>query len=226
MSRYNRHDLLAYKIKVKDSISKIPNKLFIQCHPRISKPSFILNKNKNILNDSSQLSKIFPEPPKVFYRRKRNLKGILCNSDVTKRMELDESKTRNGPCYHRNCLLCTSFGKSHLVIDKQNIVYCRLKMVEPVRQKAIIYSAECLKHSKIYNKNQANRFCGHRYDTKKDTEIPSGSEKGGTELSEHFTSSPHDAKEMREFTYWTIIQNGRKLKDLFWRTIICANLKQ
>ena len=58
-----------------------------------------------------------------------------------------------------------------------------------------------MKHNKIHigqTKNQANRrFCGHRYDMKKATEIPSSSEKGGTELSEHFTSSPHDAKDMR-----------------------------
>ena len=32
---------------------------------------------------------------------------------------------------------------------------------------------------------------------KKATEIPSSSEGGGTELSEHFTSSLHDAKDMR-----------------------------
>ena len=103
---------------MKDSVSKIPKDLFIQWHPQISKLSFILNKNKNILNDSSHLSKIFPEPPKVFYRRKRNSKDILCNSDVTKRMEADESETINRPCYHGNCLLCTSFGKSNLVINK------------------------------------------------------------------------------------------------------------
>ena len=73
-------------------------------------------------------------------------------------------------------------------------------MVEPVRQKNIIYSAECLKHNKIYighTKYQANRrFCGHRSDMKKAAEIPCGSKEGGTELSEHFTSSPHDAKDM------------------------------
>ena len=119
VSRYNRDDLLAYKIKVKDSVSKIPKDLFVQWHPKISKLSFILNKNTNILKDSSHLSKIFPEPPKVFYQRKQNMKDILCNSDVTKRMESDESKTRNQPCNHGNCLFCTSFGKSNLVINKQ-----------------------------------------------------------------------------------------------------------
>ena len=55
----------------------------------------------------------------MFYRRKQNIKDILCNSDVTKRMEPDESKTRNQPCNYGNCLLCTSFGKSNLVMDKQ-----------------------------------------------------------------------------------------------------------
>ena len=60
-------------------------------------------------------------------------------------------------------------------------------------EKNIIYSAGYLKHNKIYigyTKGQANkRFCGYRYDMKKATEIPSDSKEGGTELSEHFTSS-------------------------------------
>ena len=160
-----------------------------------------MNKNKNILKDSSHLSKIFPEPPKVFYWRKRNMKDILCNSDVTKRMEPDESKTRNRPCNQGSCLLCTSFGKSNLVINKQKDRKLQVKNGGACQTKNIIYLAECLKHNKIYigqTKNQANRrFCSHRYDMKKATEIPFGSEESGTELSEHFTSSPHDAKDMR-----------------------------
>ena len=49
-----------------------------------------------------------------------------------------------------------------------------------------------------HTKYQANRrFFGYRYDMKKATEIPSGSAEGGTELSEHFTSSRHDVKDMR-----------------------------
>ena len=67
--------------------------------------------------------------------------------------------------------------------------------------KNIIHSAECLKHNKIsigQIKNEANRrYCGHRYDMKKAIEIPFGSKESGIELSEHFTSSPHDAKDMR-----------------------------
>ena len=66
LSRYNRDDLLVYKIKVKDSVSKIPKDLFVQWHPKISKLSFILNKNKNILKDSSHLSKIFQSHQKCF----------------------------------------------------------------------------------------------------------------------------------------------------------------
>ena len=129
------------------------------------------------------------------------MKDTLCNSDVTKRMEPDESKTRNQPCNHGNCLLCTSFGKSNPVINKQKDRKLQVKNGGTCQTKNIIYSAECLKHNKIYigqTTNQANRrFCGHRYDMKKATEISFGSEESGTELSEHFTSSPHDAKNMR-----------------------------
>ena len=127
------------------------------------------------------------------------MKDILCNSDVTKRMEPDESKTRNQSCNHGNCLLCTSFGKSNLVINKQKDCKLQVKNGGTCQTKNI-YSAECLKHNKIYigqTKNQANRrFCGHRYDMKKATEISFGREESGTGLFEHFTSSPHDAKDM------------------------------
>ena len=58
-----------------------------------------------------------------------------------------------------------------------------------------------MKHNKIYigqiNNQPNRRLCGHRYDLKKATEISFGSEESGTELSEHFTLSPHNAKDMQ-----------------------------
>ena len=65
----------------------------------------------------------------------------------------------------------------------------------------IIYAAECKKRKKLYigqSKNQVNRrFCGHRSDIKKLISNTSDGEVGGTELWEHFSSSPHSPKDLR-----------------------------
>ena len=94
-----------------------------------------------------------------------------------------------------------SFSKSNLVINKQKDHKLQIKNGGTCQTKNIICLAECLKHNKIYigqTKNQANRrICIHRCDMKKATEIYFGSEESRTELSEHFTSSPHDAKDMQ-----------------------------
>ena len=63
-------EFLEDKFKQTDKVSSIPKDLFTQYHPQISKLSFILNKHKGIL---SELSHCLPDPPRVFFRRKRNL---------------------------------------------------------------------------------------------------------------------------------------------------------
>ena len=78
----------------------------------------------------------------------------------------------------------------------------------------IIYAAECGKHKKLYigqSKNQVNsRFCGHRSDIKKLTSNTSDSDFGGTELLEHFSSSPHSPKDLRV----RILDNNPKWRDV------------
>ena len=86
-----------------------------------------------------------------------------------------------------------------------------------------------MKHDKIHigqSKNQANkRFYCHRYDMKKATEIPSDSEKFGTEVSEQFTSSPHDTKDMQVH----VLDNNPKWKKpgrLALGGLLLVNLKR
>ena len=137
MSRYNCDDILANKIKVKDSVSKIAEDSFIQWHPQIDKILFKLNKNKNILNDSSHLSKSILKPPKVFYQRKCTLKDILCNSDTTKTMELMNQKRETGHAITQTVCHVLPLAKVNLSLRNKMIVNCSLEMVEPVRQKTL-----------------------------------------------------------------------------------------
>ena len=83
IAEMDREEILCYKPTETSKVSNIPKDLFTQWHPQISKLGFILNKLKEILAGSEMSSCCFPDPPKVFYRRKRNLKDILCKSDIS-----------------------------------------------------------------------------------------------------------------------------------------------
>ena len=116
ITKVDRKEFLEDKSKQTDKVSSIPKDLFTQYHPQISKLSFILNKHKRIL---SELSNCFPNPPRVFFRRKRNLKDILCKSDIFSN-SIKEETERNQPCNHGNCKLCSSIAASNKITNKQN----------------------------------------------------------------------------------------------------------
>ena len=159
--------------------------------------SFILNKHKGIL---SELSYCFLDPPRVFFRRKRNLKDILCKSDIFSNSVKEETE-RNQPCNHGNCKLCSSIAASNQITNKHSNKKFEIKHGGTCRTKNIIYAAECRKHKKLYigqSKCQLNkRFCGHRFDIKKISTKPFNKDAGGTELSENFSASPISQSDLR-----------------------------
>ena len=114
IAKMDRDELYCYKPTETSKVSNKPKDLFTQWHPQISKLGFILNKHKEILTGSEMLSCCVPDPPKVMYRRKRNLKDIFCKSDESSTSVRKESFVRNQPCNHGNCKLCPSFAKFKL----------------------------------------------------------------------------------------------------------------
>ena len=197
IAKVDRKEFLEDKSKQTDKVSSIPKDLFTLYHSQISKLPFILNKHKGIL---SELSNCFPDPPRVFFRRKRNLKDILCKSDVFSNSVKEEMEWKQ-PCNHGNCKLCSSIAASNKITNKQNNKKFEIKHGGTCRTKNIIYAAECRKHKKLYigqGKCQLNkRFCGHRFDIKKISTKPLNKDVGGTELSEHFSASPHSQSDLR-----------------------------
>ena len=135
------------------------------------------------------------------YRRKRNLKDILCKSGISTNSVPKENVVRNQPCNHGNCKLCPSFAKSNTSLNSKNDRKMKIEQGGSCNTRNIIYAAECKKHKKLHigqSKNQVNRrFCGYRCDIKKLISDTSDGEVRGTELSEHFSSSPHSPKDLR-----------------------------
>ena len=81
--KMDREELLCYKPRETSKVSNIPKDLCTQWHPQISKLGLILSKHKEILTGLEMLSCCFPDPTKFMYREKRNLKDILCKSDIS-----------------------------------------------------------------------------------------------------------------------------------------------
>ena len=109
ITKVERKKFLENNSKQTDKGSSIPKDLFTQYHPQISKLSFILNKHKGIL---SELSYCVPDLPRIFFRRKTNLKDILCTSDIFSNSIKKETEW-NQPCNHGNCKLCSSIIASN-----------------------------------------------------------------------------------------------------------------
>lgn len=82
---------------------------FTSSHPDVNK---ILNKHFNILEQSERLSKIFTTPPRVVYRRPKNIRNILVHSKT-------DNRPRVGcrPCGKTRCQVCNHIQTSSCAIS-------------------------------------------------------------------------------------------------------------
>lgn len=96
----------------------------------------ILSRHFNILQQSSRLSSIFQKPPRVVYRRGKNLKDMLVRAKTT---AIEGTQRGCQPCKKTRCKVCshmttTTTAKAsssdyvfkinaHLNCDSQNVVY-------------------------------------------------------------------------------------------------------
>ena len=79
VKKMSRDDLLMDRERTPD---KDPHAIFVcTWHPKLRGLSSVLDKNYEILKNDPTLSKIFDKKPIVAFRRKRNLRNILCKND-------------------------------------------------------------------------------------------------------------------------------------------------
>ena len=69
-------------MSVKNDADKDPHAIFVcTWHPKLRGLSSVLDKNYEILKNDPALSKIFDKKPIVAFRRKRDLRNILCKNE-------------------------------------------------------------------------------------------------------------------------------------------------
>ena len=112
----SRKDLL----NSEKSDNKGSNTVFIcTWHPTLAKLPSLLQKNYNILDSDPKLKKIFPEKPRVVFRRRKNLSDILCKNDVSnidKRPTEDTEQTKG--C--KGCQFCGILQHGETLTNPQN----------------------------------------------------------------------------------------------------------
>ena len=100
-ARYSQNDLL----NTKNKLIKQPQVLVITYNPRNPNISRIIKHNWNIIENTEELQKIFPDKPLIGYRRLPNLRDILTSNKISwPPKEIKNTITNLPP-------VCTRLGK-------------------------------------------------------------------------------------------------------------------
>ena len=154
-----REDLLQEKINTTD---KDTQSLFVcTWHPKLHRLSSILNENFKIIQNDPKLKSVFKENPTVAFRRKRNLKNILCKNDIRKKPPKEI-----GCC--KGCQLCNKMSDKETITNKKIGVSVCIKPGGCCQSSGVVYAIYCKKCDEIYigetGKTMAKRWSGHKYD--------------------------------------------------------------
>ena len=82
------------------------------------------------------------------YGRKRNLRDILCKSDISTNCVPKENVVRNQLCNLGNCKSCPSFAKSNTILNSKNDRNMKIEHSGSCNRRNIIYAAEYKKNIK------------------------------------------------------------------------------
>ena len=199
--KMSRNELLQEKIKTAE---KDPQSTFVcTWHPKLHRLSAILNLNFKILQNDPKLNSIFKENPTVAFRRKKNLKNILCRNDIRDKVP------RQDTCC-KGCQLCDKMSDKETITNKKNGVSVGVKPGGCCQSSGVVYAIYCKKCDDIYigetKKTMAKRWSGHKYDIKRRPD--------NCDFAKHFVRSPHSEKDLEVFIIEHGITNADERKRL------------
>ena len=196
----SRKDLL---LNSENNDKKDSNTVFIcTWHPTLAKLPLLVERNYSILDNDQKLKKIFPEKPRVVFRRRNNLKDILCKNDISNPNERStEHEEPTKKC--KGCQFCGILQHCDTLINPQN--GCTIKTKPGTcLSVGVIYALKCKKCQLLYvgqtGDNMKKRFGQHKYDIKKRPDQ--------NELAKHFKMCKHDTEDIMGNLECFIIDHG------------------
>ncbi|XP_064464338.1 uncharacterized protein LOC135375592 [Ornithodoros turicata] len=156
----------------------------------------ILKRHHPILTQSQRLGEIFPEPPRIAYRRARNLQDHLVNAKVNKPPPTTESCH---PCNGRRCQICIVMQTADRVQSTNSNFQVKIKTTSDCNSSNVVYLLECNACKAQYIGQTTTsfriRFNNHRSDITKKPNLP---------VSRHFNQTGHSFKDIHVY----ILQSG------------------
>lgn len=154
----------------------------------------ILKRHYNILAQSEHLKSIFPEPPRVVYRRSKNLRDLLTSSKVNK-----PEITGCAPCNKARCKVCVHMQTTQKANSTFSDFSLNIRGSFNCDSSNVIYMLECTVCKKQYiGQTETSfriRFNNHRSHSNKLPSLP---------LSKHIRLPGHSFENIRA----TILESG------------------
>lgn len=107
---------------------------------KIPKVNDILRRNFNIIKQSDRLSAIFQQPPRVVYRRGKNLRDLLVNAKT----EPPERAQGCRPCGKPRCKVCTHIETTNIAQASRSTFKYAIKENLNCDTSNVIYKLRCL----------------------------------------------------------------------------------
>lgn len=186
----NRADIL--KAKLPDS-EQCTN-LILTHSASVPQVSAILRKHHNILAQSDRLKRIFVEPPRVVYRRNKNLRDSLTKSTLN-----PSRGTGCMPCNKSRCQVCPHMRTTQKATSTASNFSVQIKGNFTCDTANVIYLLECTICSQQYIGQTETpfriRFNNHRSHTKSLLNLP---------VSKHVNLPGHSFNDLKA----TILESG------------------
>src|SRR5215813_2514280 len=167
---HNRASLLETADKTTDRTQGTP--LILTYTPLLPNINNILKKHFNILQTTNKLKDIFPVPPRVTYRRTKNLKSLLVHS------KFGSNTAGCSPCGSKKCINCAYMTTTDTVSSSSNGFNLKIKTHITCATENIIYLIHCKKCQLQYVGESSNslrtRLTNHRFDINSNRDTPVG----------------------------------------------------
>ena len=173
-------------------------------HPTLQNLSSVLRKHYHLLKGDARLSKVFPSPPKVAFRRMKTIRNHVIRNDLVRDCSPVSSGTT--PCGH--CKLCANIIQRN-DITVANGTKLRVASGGTCKSKNVIYAAWCKKHNLYYigqtGEQLNDRFSKHRYDIYKRPK--------NSELANHFHEGHDLEDDLKVFILEQLQENNSQLRE-------------
>jgi hypothetical protein len=104
----------------------------------------LLSRHHTILLSDARLSKIFPEPPRLVYRRNKNLRDLLVRARIHN-SQISENSNGCHPCGKLLCKVCKQMLNTDTVISKDGAFSFRILGNNHCQTPNVVYLLECKK---------------------------------------------------------------------------------